>query len=113
LSRGDAGDAPNSVSKESDAHKGLDDAFRHGARLPNLAELQDKARACNRRILEAERAGTKLHNRLLRPLLAAAQPQAPPELRSALRTINHQIDNYITTPASARLRENLTQTSRS
>ena len=27
------------------------------ARLPNLAELQDKARACNRRILEAERAG--------------------------------------------------------
>src|SRR3984885_9060064 len=27
------------------------------ARLPNLAELQDKARAVNRRILEAERAG--------------------------------------------------------
>ena len=27
------------------------------ARLPNLAELQDKARAFNRRILEAERAG--------------------------------------------------------
>ena len=27
------------------------------ARLPNLAELQAKARACNRRILEAERAG--------------------------------------------------------
>ena len=27
------------------------------ARLPNLAELQDKARACNRRILETERAG--------------------------------------------------------
>ena len=27
------------------------------ARLPNLAELQDRARACNRRILEAERAG--------------------------------------------------------
>ena len=27
------------------------------ARLPNLAELQDKARACNRRILQAERAG--------------------------------------------------------
>ncbi len=27
------------------------------ARLHNLAELQDKARACNRRILEAERAG--------------------------------------------------------
>ena len=27
------------------------------ARLPNLAELQDKARAVNRRILDAERAG--------------------------------------------------------
>jgi hypothetical protein len=27
------------------------------ARLPNLAELQDKARDCNRRILETERAG--------------------------------------------------------
>jgi hypothetical protein len=175
------------------------------ARLPNLAELQDKARACNRRILEAERAGqgtilaspaferiahpsadadgrrtpalrfgdprvqalagalcqmilpatgitnkslralmtgllhapytpgqmtydlrrlrltglirriehtnryvltpdgakfavfyTKLHNRLLRPLLAAAQPQAPPELRSALRTIDQHINRYIT-----------------
>jgi hypothetical protein len=175
------------------------------ARLPNLSELQDKARACNRRILEAERAGqgtvlaspaferiahpsadadgrrtpalrfgdprvqalagaltttllaatgitnkslralmtgllhapytpnqatydlrrlrltgliariehtnryvltpdglkvaifyTKLHNRLLRPLLAADQPQAPPELRAALRTIDHHIDDYIT-----------------
>ena len=28
---------------------------------------------------------TKLHNRLLRPLMAADQPQAPPELRHALR----------------------------
>jgi hypothetical protein len=175
------------------------------ARLPNLSELQDKARACNRRILETERAGqgtvlaspaferiahpsadadgrrtpalrfgdprvqalagalcttllaasgitnkslralmtgllhapytpgqmtydlrrlrltglirriehtnryvltpdgakvaifyTKLHNRLLRPLLAADQLQAPAELRSALRTIDHQINSYIT-----------------
>jgi hypothetical protein len=175
------------------------------ARLPNLCELQDKARACNRRILETERAGqgtvlaspaferiahpsadadgrrtpalrfgdprvqalagalcttllaasgitnkslralmtgllhapytpgqmtydlrrlrltglirriehtnryvltpdgakvaifyTKLHNRLLRPLLAADQLQAPAELRSALRTIDHQINSYIT-----------------
>ena len=175
------------------------------ARLPNLAELQAKARACNRRILEAERAGqgtvlaspaferiahpsadadgrrtpalrfgdprvmalagalaqmllpatgitnkslralmtgllhapytpgqmtydlrrlrlaglirriehtnryvltpdgsrvvifyTKLHNRLLRPLLAADQPQAPAELRTALRTIDQHIDDYIT-----------------
>jgi hypothetical protein len=175
------------------------------ARLPNLAELQDKARACNRRILDAERAGqgtvlaspaferiahpsasadgrrtpalrfgdprvmalagalcatllaatgitnkslralmtgllavpygpgqmtydlrrlrlaglirrightnryvltpdgvkvavfyTKLHNRLLRPLLAADQPQAPPALRQALRVIDQHIDDYIT-----------------
>jgi hypothetical protein len=175
------------------------------ARLPNLAELQDKARACNRRILNAERAGqgtvlaspaferiahpsvtadgrrtpalrfgdprvtalagalcttllaatgitskslralmtgllaapytpgqmtydlrrlrlaglirriehtnryiltpdgikmavfyTKLHNRLLRPLMAADQAQAPPELRQALRAINQHVDDYIT-----------------
>jgi len=39
---------------------------------------------------------TKLHNRLLRPLLAADQPQAPPELRAALRTIDQQITSYIT-----------------
>jgi hypothetical protein len=43
---------------------------------------------------------TKLHNRLLRPLLAADQPQAPPELRAALRAIDQHIDAYIT---SARL----------
>jgi hypothetical protein len=39
---------------------------------------------------------TKLHNRLLRPLLAADQPQAPPELRHALRTIDQHVDDYIT-----------------
>ena len=39
---------------------------------------------------------TKLHNRLIRPLLAADQPQAPPELRAALRTIDRHIDRYIT-----------------
>jgi hypothetical protein len=39
---------------------------------------------------------TKLHNRLLRPLLAADQPQAPPELRAALRTIDQHISSYIT-----------------
>ena len=31
--------------------------LRCNARLPNLADLQNKARACNRRILDAERAG--------------------------------------------------------
>ena len=179
--------------------------LRCNARLPNLAELQDKARAINRRILDAERAGqgtvlaspaferiahpsvtadgrrtpalrfgdprvmalagalcatllaatgitskslralmtglphapytpgqmtydlrrlrlaslirriehtntyvltpdgirvavfyTKLHNRLLRPLLAADQPQAPPALRQALRAIDQHVDDYIT-----------------
>jgi hypothetical protein len=47
---------------------------------------------------------TKLHNRLLRPLLAADQPQAPAELRAALRTIDQQVGTYITrarlTPAA-------------
>jgi hypothetical protein len=47
---------------------------------------------------------TKLHNRLLRPLLAADQPQAPPELRAALRAIDQHITTYITrarlTPAA-------------
>jgi hypothetical protein len=39
---------------------------------------------------------TKLHNRLLRPLLAADQPQAPSELRAALRAIDQHVDAYIT-----------------
>jgi hypothetical protein len=39
---------------------------------------------------------TKLHNRLLRPLLAADQPQAPAELRTALRAIDQHISGYIT-----------------
>jgi hypothetical protein len=39
---------------------------------------------------------TKLHNRLLRPLLAANQPQAPPALRQALRAIDQHVDDYIT-----------------
>jgi hypothetical protein len=39
---------------------------------------------------------TKLNNRLLQPLLAADQPQAPPDLRHALATINHHVNDYIT-----------------
>ena len=31
---------------------------------------------------------TKVHDRLLRPLLAADQPPAPPQLRNALHTID-------------------------
>ena len=37
---------------------------------------------------------TKLHNRLLRPLLAADQPQAPPELQAALQVLDRHIDAY-------------------
>ncbi|CAI7980986.1 conserved hypothetical protein [Frankia sp. Hr75.2] len=37
---------------------------------------------------------TKIYNRLLVPL-TADQPQAPPELRHALRTLDHHVDNYI------------------
>jgi hypothetical protein len=38
---------------------------------------------------------TKLHNRLLRPLMAADQPPAPPELRQAPRAIDQHVDDYI------------------
>ena len=38
---------------------------------------------------------TKIHDRLLRPLLAADQPQAPPTLRKALRTIDTHVTHYI------------------
>jgi predicted MarR family transcription regulator len=38
---------------------------------------------------------TKLRNRLLRPLMAADQAQAPPELRHALDTIAQHVDDYI------------------
>jgi hypothetical protein len=38
---------------------------------------------------------TKINNRLLRPLLAADQPQAPPGLRQALATIDHHVTDYI------------------
>jgi hypothetical protein len=39
---------------------------------------------------------TKIHNRLLRPLLAADQPQAPPELRAALKAIDRHVEDYTT-----------------
>jgi hypothetical protein len=38
---------------------------------------------------------TKLHDRLLRPLLAADQPPAPPPLRNALRTIDIHLSERI------------------
>jgi len=39
---------------------------------------------------------TKVHHRLLRPLIAANTPPAPLPLRQALRAIDHHIDDYIT-----------------
>jgi len=39
---------------------------------------------------------TKVHDRLLRPLIAADPPPAPIELRTALKTIDQHVNNYIT-----------------
>ena len=36
----------------------------------------------------------KVYNRLLVPLTAANQPQAPPELRTALSAITRHVDDY-------------------
>jgi hypothetical protein len=47
---------------------------------------------------------TKVHDRVLAPLFAASQPQAPPALRSALRAIEHHIDQrlaHVRLPATA------------
>ena len=41
---------------------------------------------------------TKLANRLLRPLMAADQPPAPPDLRHALTTIDQHVTDYIARP---------------
>jgi len=38
---------------------------------------------------------TKVHDHLLRPLIAADKPPAPPELRQALRTIDQHVRAYI------------------
>jgi predicted MarR family transcription regulator len=38
---------------------------------------------------------TNVHNRLLRPLLAAHDPPTPLPLRQALRVINHHVNHYV------------------
>ena len=38
---------------------------------------------------------TKVHDRILRPLIAADNPPGPPELRNALRVIERHVNNYI------------------
>ena len=45
---------------------------------------------------------TKVHDRVLAPLFAAGQPQAPPSLRAALTAIQHHIDNRLTGSKAAR-----------
>jgi hypothetical protein len=45
-----------------------------------------------------------LSDRVLRPLMAGDQPQAPPPLRQALRTIDHEVSLRLATarlPAAA------------
>jgi hypothetical protein len=62
---------------------------------------------CNRYVLTADGIRiavfyTKLYNRLLVPLTATDQPQAPADLRAALATITHHVDDYaaaLTCPA--------------
>ena len=38
---------------------------------------------------------TKVHNRLLRPLMSADQPPAPLEVRQALKVLDHAVTDYI------------------
>ena len=38
---------------------------------------------------------TKVHDRLLSPLIAANAPPAPPELRRALTTIDRHLNHYV------------------
>jgi hypothetical protein len=76
-------------------------------RRPRLTGLIRRIEHTNRYVLTPDGTKmaifyTKLHNRLLRPLLAADQPQAPPGLRQALRAIDQHVDDYIT---RARLRK--------
>ncbi|MGI8949899.1 MAG: hypothetical protein ACR2FV_18345 [Ornithinimicrobium sp.] len=48
--------------------------------------------------LEGQRVAifyTKIHDRVLRPLIAADQPPAPPDLRHALATIDQHVNNRL------------------
>jgi hypothetical protein len=72
----------------------------HDLRRLRLAGLIRRTGHANRYVLTPDGIAmavfcTKLHNRLLRPLMAARQPQAPPPLREALRTIDQHADDYI------------------
>ncbi len=56
---------------------------------------------------------TKIYNRLLVPLTAANQPQAPANLRTALSTIDKYVDDYTTRARLPKITQNLTQPSTS
>ncbi len=56
---------------------------------------------------------TKVHNRLLRPLLAADKAPAPPQLRQALSTIDRHIRGYIGNAQLETLPKNSRQTPKS
>jgi hypothetical protein len=70
-------------------------------RRPRLNGLIRRLPHTNRYVLTADGIRiavfyTKIYNRLLVPLTAANQPQAPPELRAALTAITRHVDNYAT-----------------
>ncbi len=54
---------------------------------------------------------TKVHDRVLTPLFAAGQPQAPPQLSAALHTIERIIDSFMLRPAACRSLRNSAQLS--
>lgn len=70
--------------------------------VPTSNELIHRIDGTNRYVLTSDGLRvaifyTKLYQRLLRPLLAADAPPAPPELRQGLATIDHHINGYSTT----------------
>jgi hypothetical protein len=72
----------------------------HDLRRLRLAGLIHRIEHANRYVLTPDGIKfavfyTRLHNRLLRPLMAADQAPAPPELRQALDVISQHVDDYI------------------
>lgn len=66
-------------------------------RLNGLTERRERTNTYNL-TPDGERVAifdTKVHDRLLRPLLAADRPPAPTELRTALATIDSHVRGYI------------------
>jgi superfamily I DNA/RNA helicase len=75
----------------------------HDLRQLRLAGLIRRLTHSNRYVLTQDGLRiavfyTKIYNRLLMPLTAADQPQAPLELRQALRTLDRHVDGYALDP---------------